>query len=134
MSQLGTVIGDGLRVRNNCGSYDSQLLHSSTSSKKHHSMHGQSRMSKAPESQPQLAGKLSFSNVAHQILSNNSSCDKKNSGAPSNAVVFENFTTLQQQQEQQQATLAGRNGNKNFANYKSVQQTGKQRRGSMYKD
>lgn len=96
VSKLSNVVGDGLRVRNNSGSYDSQLLHSSASSKKHHSMHGHSRMSKAPESQPQLGGKLSFSNVAHQILSNNSSCEKKksSSNAPQNAMVFDEFTKL----------------------------------------
>lgn len=45
------------------------------------------------------------------------------------------YEDVQQQYEDINAnTLVGRNGNINFANYKSVQQTSKQRRGSMFKD
>ena len=70
---------------------------------------------------------MSFSNVAHQILSNNSSCDKKKSINANHPPAYEDL-------DQGQLALVGRNSNVNFANYKSVQQTGKQRRGSMFKD
>jgi hypothetical protein len=77
INKLESVINEGLRVRNHIG-IGSQNLHSSNSSKNHHSMSSQGRQCSklvSDQQQQQMQGKLSFSNVAQQILSNNSSCD-----------------------------------------------------------
>ena len=142
INKLDCVISEGLRVRNNHIGF-SQNLHASNSSKNHHSISSNSRQCKFSQdgSSASMQGKLSFSNVAQQILSNNSSCDKQkkqqangvyddlqNSAGPSG------HSQIQMIPPQQAKSLVGRSINVNFANYKSVQQNGKQRRGSMLKE
>lgn len=100
MSKLDSVISDGLNVRSGFSSYgnkNQQQNHQyqTSSTKKHHSINCQSRQVKVSETQQSLGSKLSFSNVAQQILSNNSSCDKKKSLNHTNISAYDD---IQQQQ------------------------------------